>query len=356
MKIFLLVLTVLVGISAKAQTQADFLKSYAEYAFNQYQRSAIAALNLQTQVSAFILKPSEKTLSTARSTYIEARKAYLMTEVLRFAGGPIDRQGGPEALINSWPLDEAQVDYVVGNAKAGIINDPVQYPVINANLLKDLNQKMGETNVTTGFHVIEFLLWGQDLSEDGPGNRPLTDFVPGKGPNAERRSQYLQAVSDLLLQDLTGLVDAWNPGMSNSYFHFVTDAKNEKEQFAVITQAISKFVGEELAQERLFVALDTQEQEEEQSCFSDLTHLDFQYDMAGVERLMRPLLATIRVSSNQKADQLQSSLAEAQAMVQRIPRPFDQAIQDENSRKILMKLVGRLELLADEIRTATEGL
>lgn len=355
MKIFLSLFTLWVGLSAQAQTKADFLKSYAEYAFNQYQRSAIAAVNLQARISDLALKPSEKTLALAKSAYTEARKAYLMTEVLRFAGGPIDRQGGPEALINSWPLDEGQVDYVVGNAKSGIINDPVNYPVISATLLKEMNQKQGETNVTTGFHVIEFLLWGQDVSADGPGNRPFSDFQVGQGQNAERRSEYLQVVSDLLLQDLTSLVDAWNPGVTSSYFHFVTDARNEKEQFTVITKAISKFVGEELAQERLFVALDTQEQEEEQSCFSDLTHLDFLYNLAGVERLMRPLLATIRLSNSQKADQLQSSMAETQAMVQRIPRPFDQAIQDENSRKFLLKLVGRLELLSDEIRAATEG-
>jgi putative iron-regulated protein len=36
-----------------------------------------------------------------------------------------------------------------------------------------------EANVATGYHAIEFLLWGQDLNGHGvgAGNRPWTDYA-----------------------------------------------------------------------------------------------------------------------------------------------------------------------------------
>ena len=46
------------------------------------------------------------------------------------------------------------------------------------------NEEGGETNISTGWHAIEFLLWGQDLSADGPGARPVTDYTTA----AERRA------------------------------------------------------------------------------------------------------------------------------------------------------------------------
>ena len=58
-------------------------------------------------------------------------------------------------------MDEAYIDYVEGNLSAGIINDPDTYPVIDAALIESLNEEGGEENVSTGWHAIEFLLWGR---------------------------------------------------------------------------------------------------------------------------------------------------------------------------------------------------
>ena len=99
-----------------------------------------------------------------------------------------------ERLINAWPLDEAYIDYVEGDAGAGIINDPATYPQITSALLVELNEQGGESNVSTGWHAIEFLLWGQDPSQDGPGDRQVEDHV--SAPNADRRAAYLEAVTD----------------------------------------------------------------------------------------------------------------------------------------------------------------
>ena len=88
------------------------------------------------------------------------------------AGRSTTRTDGPEGLINAWPLDEAYIDYVEGDPAAGVVNDPDTYPTIDAELLTSLNEQGGEANISTGWHAIEFLLWGQDLSTDGPGDAP----------------------------------------------------------------------------------------------------------------------------------------------------------------------------------------
>src|SRR5690606_25723822 len=123
------------------------------------------------------------------------REWYGLTEAFRFYGGPIDAEDGPEGRINAWPLDEAYADGVEGDLEAGIIGDPSSE--ITAAVLSEQNERGGEENVSTGWHAIEFLLWGQDLDEHGAGARPWTDFVDGGRPHADRRRRYLEVVTTL---------------------------------------------------------------------------------------------------------------------------------------------------------------
>ena len=145
-----------------------------------------------------------------------ARDDYGPTEVYRFYDGPIDNaEDGPEGLVNAWPLDEAYIDYVEGDPDAGIVNNPGDFPAIDADLIVSLNEEGGEENVSTGWHAIEFLLWGQDLNDDSPGLRPVEDYTTNA--NADRRSTYLATVSDVLVRHLREMMDAWAPGDSGNY-------------------------------------------------------------------------------------------------------------------------------------------
>jgi putative iron-regulated protein len=98
-------------------------------------------------------------------------------------------------------MDESYVDSVEGAEGAGLINDR-SFAITKASIT-DQNERGGEENIATGYHAIEFLLWGQDKSETGPGNRAYTDFVDGKAANADRRRLYLKTVvTELLVDDL----------------------------------------------------------------------------------------------------------------------------------------------------------
>jgi len=187
---------------------------YAEGVSASYEASLETATAMDVAIDAFVADPTDESLEAAKESWLGARESYGLTEAFRFYGGPIDNEeNGPEGLINAWPLDEAYVDYVDGDEAAGIVNDPDTYPTIDAELLTSLNEQGGEANISTGWHAIEFLLWGQDLSDDGPGERPVSDYTTAD--NADRRATYLTVASDLLLEHLTGLVEAWAPDAEN---------------------------------------------------------------------------------------------------------------------------------------------
>ncbi len=262
------------------------LRTYADIALATYTDSLSEAESLDEALRELVDSPSEQALDGAREAWLDARVPYLQTEVYRFYGGPIDNEvDGPEGLLNAWPMDENYVDYVRGEPDSGIVNDPSVE--ISPESLAALNEQQGDKNISTGYHAIEFLLWGQDFNEEGPGERPYTDYVTGEGgtaANQERRGQYLLAVSELLMENLRQLVDAWSEG----------DAGNYRERFlamdpgmalGLVTSGASILSGFETGGERLQAALDAREQEEEHSCFSDNTHNDMIYDIVGVQNV-----------------------------------------------------------------------
>ena len=192
------------------QLKGEVVSHYADGVHALYSKSLASATAMNAAIDTFLADPTPSTLEGAKRAWLIARDDYGPTEAFRFYGGPIDNEeDGPEGLLNAWPMDEAYIDYVEGDPSAGIINDPDAYPVIDAALIESLNEEGGEENVSTGWHAIEFLLWGQDLNDNGPGSRPLDDYTTSE--NADRRATYLATASDLLLIHLQGLVDAWGP-------------------------------------------------------------------------------------------------------------------------------------------------
>ncbi|MFG6449512.1 imelysin family protein [Roseateles sp. BYS180W] len=322
--------------SAQAATVHSVTAHYAALVHATYSDTLTLARTLQAAVQAFVAAPSAQTQAQAQQAWLAAREYYGQTEAFRFYGGPIDDARGPEGRLNAWPMDESYVDYVEGQPRAGLINQPRQ--PITAAALSAANERGGEENVATGWHAIEFLLWGQDRSEQGPGARSHEDFVVGKTPNAERRARYLRVVTDLLVQDLQSLVKAWAPGHKNNYrAAFERGGQGSLRKMLVGLGSLSRG---ELAGERLEVALSSQDQEDEHSCFSDNTHRDAVSNARGIENVwlgrfvrldgstlqgpaLRDLVAARDAALAEKATrQIRQSVQASES----IPAPFDRAI------------------------------
>ena len=258
------------------------VETCADGAHESYSRSLASAKALDAAIDNFLSDPSQHRLDAAKHAWLRARDDYGVTEIYRFYEGAIDNEAdGPEGLINAWPLDESYIDYVEGNPDAGIINMPDEYPAIDADLLVSLNEEGGEENVSTGWHAIEFLLWGQDMNPDGPGYRPVEDYTTN--PNADRRGIYLAVASDVLTGHLQDMVDAWAPGRSNYRAEFVS--KDADEAITNMITGIGEMSRGELAGERMTVAYEERSQEDEHSCFSDNTIADIVANAAGIQRV-----------------------------------------------------------------------
>jgi putative iron-regulated protein len=260
-------------------------------------------------------------------------------------------------------MNEAFIDYVAGKADAGIINDTSLD--ISIDEIQKLDQVSDEADVTTGWHAIEFLLWGQDLDANGPGNRPVSDYVAGEDNN-DRRRAYLEAVTAQLETDLAGLVEAWAPGKDNYAASFT--ALPPREAVGRILNGMAVLAGSELMSERMAVGLDSGDQEDEHSCFSDTTHQDFVYDVKGIANVwtgdfpgasgpgMRALTDTVDPALAAEVDAL---LADATAKVAALGDPWDQVLAsppDSAARQDAEAAVTALGALGNGLKRAGEQL
>ncbi len=341
-------------LSFSQTTLKESISSYSEHVHVSYAETLRRAELLRDALYAFTETPSVMTQTAAKESWKYAREAYGQTEVFRFYNGPIDRDGGPEGLLNSWPLDEAYIDYVQGAPTAGIINNLEGFPEINKDLLVSLNELDGEKNISTGYHAIEFLLWGQDFYVDGPGQRSYTDYTTAL--NAERRSLYLKTVADLLVEDLSALETEWRPNAEN----FRKDFETLKDTAALkkLLSGVIFMAGDELSGERMYVAYDTQGQEDEHSCFSDMTHMDIQWNYWGIENVVRVtnILNMPEVKGTAVAKRVEDRLVSLRALLATIPAPFDQAIVNEEGRAIILNSVEELEALARDLAEVSKLL
>jgi len=157
--------------------------------------------------------------------------------------------------------------------------------VVTKELLSQkLHEALGvEANVATGYHAIEFMLWGQDLNgtNAGAGARSVTDFDTENcsNGNCARRVHILQVLSDLLVDDLNEMVAAWSQGGQAQ-----TDlaSKTTQEGLSVVFTGLGSLSYGELAGERIKLGLILHDPEEEHDCFSDNTHNAHFYNQIGM--------------------------------------------------------------------------
>ncbi len=289
----------LTALPVRAATDpAAVVKHYAELGHAKYQDALTTAETLDKAIDALIATPSDAALKAAREAWIKARVPYQQTEVYRFGNPIVDEW---EGKVNAWPLDEGLIDYVDGsygtesdenelytaniiaNKKIKVSGEEVDASKITPELIQSLAEAGEvEANVTTGYHAIEFLLWGQDLNGTGPGagNRPYTDYDTKNctGGNCDRRADYLKAASTLLVADLKEMTDNWAPDGEAAK---TVEADPKKGLTAILTGMGSLSYGE-LAGERMKLGLLLHDPEEEHDCFSDNTYNSHLNDAIGI--------------------------------------------------------------------------
>ena len=302
-RILMLIAGLALNVPLHAATAEAVLDHYADLAHAMYSDALTGAQALQQQVDAFLALPTEQNLAAARTAWVAARRPYQQTEAYRFGNPIVDDW---EGKVNAWPLDEGLIDYTA--ASYGGESD--ENPLYTANVIANRTLTVGgrtvdasridkallsqtlheidevETNVATGYHAIEFLLWGQDLNGTGPGAgaRPASDYNPAdcSWGNCDRRADYLRAVTGLLVDELQWMVDQWTDGGEARLA--VTTGDLQKNLATIFTGMGSLSYGE-LAGERMKLGLMLHDPEEEHDCFSDNTHWSHYDDALGIRNV-----------------------------------------------------------------------
>ena len=304
LKNFLFIVSILFSnlVCSNEEPFKKIVDSYTKIAYATYEDSLISAKSLRNAIDYFLSNPTSENLSLAKSAWLASRIPYQQTEVFRFGNTIVDNW---EGKVNAWPLDEGLIDYV---QKTGVVNES-ENPLYASNVIAnnsifingkrvdatDINPKFLaevlheaegiEANVATGYHAIEFLLWGQDLNGNNSGNgiRPASDYDIENctHSNCVRRAQYLKAAVDLLVQDLEEMVSYW----TDSGKATLMLKNNYSLAMSSILMGMGSLSYGELAGERMQLGLYLNDPEEEHDCFSDNTHNSHYYNQVGISNI-----------------------------------------------------------------------
>lgn len=361
----------------------EFVENYVNIVLSSYEDTLNKLYDLQLSIDTFVANPTDASFKEAKNKWIISRELYGQTESFRYYDGPIDgSEGEPEGYINAWPMDEALIDYVTDGSggqdlsdnRQNIINNTTVYPILTKDILREISgYNSNESNVSIGYHAIEFLLWGQDNTEPSlklNGQRPFTDYTTET--NATRRGQYLKIVTALLVDDLKSVVEQWKPGASyrSSFLALTSDIAITK----ILTGAAKLSKGE-LAGERMVVAVENQNQEDEQSCFSDNTHRDIYSNAQSIHNIINgaykntdgssisgtSLLDVLKLVNANDANTLSLTATEVMNKVETISNAghFDYQIMTEtidNFDNPVMSAVKTLRKQGDELAKAGKSI
>jgi len=290
--------------AADSPDAAGVVANYADIGAATFGDALTSARELQAAVDKLIAEPTQATLDAARAAWTVARVPYQQSEVYRFGNPMVDDW---EGRVNSWPLDEGLIDYVDASfgqseenplATLNVIATPeftlsgaqIDASTITPDLIATaLHEADGiEANVASGYHAVEFLLWGQDLNGTGPGAgaRSWTDFARGEGctnGNCDRRADYLTAATDLLVADLAEMAAEW-AATGAARAAVMADPGGIGGRVLVGLGSLSYG---EMAGQRMRLGLLLNDPEEEHDCFSDNTHNSHYYDGLGMRNVYR---------------------------------------------------------------------
>lgn len=373
---------------------------YADLAHAIYSDALTSADVLRSTIDRLLASPSEAHLQAARAAWREARVPYQQSEVFRFGNPVVDDW---EGKMNSWPLDEGLIDYVapgyihaLGNigAQLNIIANPslqlggttIDASAITPALLRDLHELAGsEANVATGYHAIEFLLWGQDLNghQPGAGERPWTDFAQGDNcthGHCQRRGDYLRATTELLLEDLKYMVAQWSPDHKDNYRATLLALPTDKALARILFGMGSLSLGE-LGGERIKVALEANSTEDEHDCFSDNTHWSHYYNGLGIQNvylghyttldgktLSGPAIGDLVAAQNKEVDvatrrALQDTVQSLTTLTELAereidPMPFDRLIAEgsDSGAQLLSQILDNLVVQTRQLESAAAAI
>ena len=255
---------------AKSQVGA-----YVNLVSETYTAALDAANGLKDAIAALADDPTAAGIEAARAAWADARGTYLRTEAFLFYAGPVDGPGGPFPRLNGWPVDPAAIDAILADSEQSL----------NFRAIARLNSIEPPITITTGLHVIEYLLWGG-------GDAIGTDAFAGDA--GARRADYAKALAQLLVNDLSVVTAAWAPGANN--YRASVETMDQRNALGRAFNGMTVLLGYEIPLRRIGAGLFPANENFQPSPFSQTSAEDLRfafegavdvYRRAGLETLLR---------------------------------------------------------------------
>lgn len=217
------------------------------------------ATALKSAVSALTANASAANLQAARDAWVATRKPWEQSE--GFLYGPVDSEG-IDPSMDTWPVDVEAMNNVL-NSSATITAEVV-----------------ASNDEARGFHLIEFLLWG----EDGAKTYDLL---------TAREKEYLNAAATDLQNNTKKLYEGWISSNGNFVDNFLNPGTQGAypSQTAVFEEIVEGLItiADEVAngkiEDPLNSAGSTPYPELEESRFSNNSKLDFADNMRSIQNI-----------------------------------------------------------------------
>ena len=283
-------------LSASAK---EIVLKYVEQIGTDLIQARIEIERFQSSIVTLADHVSSENLSLSKQAWLDAHSAYELTTLHRYFATQLIGEQNSLALmqlqyqINHWPIIPGYIDYVNGYPDSGIVYD------INVTLDVDsLREQHGAFDiyeVTLGFHVIEFLLWGYDTDSVA---RPAADFdavlelTPEETESGysleqlsnNRRRLFLAVAADTLVEDFRALQSLWLT--EESSIRQRIESTSGTELIVILANSMSAMLNQELLLRSLYPMLNGDFVESIQSPYSRSTQNAVSSQLSGLERLL----------------------------------------------------------------------
>lgn len=261
-----------------------------------------------------------------------------------------------KSYLDYSPINYSYIDYTSTSPSTGIISDLVTYPNFAGPDLLSLHQIGSEQNVTIGFHVLEFLMWGEDLSLSSTNIRPASEFST-TNETTNRRRGFFNSSSYYTKNKLSLL------SFGESYENELSKL-DPKETMEFILGGLTNFITNDIIDHTIQTPLNSQNHNDELCDFSDLTLGLLTYKIQSIRNIwdgrniitssnnsdyyLKDMIEEIAPSHN---GVIESSLDKIDSLLASITVNFENAIINNNERAKLIQLIDELNKIVSELNT-----
>lgn len=363
-KILFILLLLLSFTSCKKEKQSNWTLQVTKLKFGYAQTAKLTLSNAISSYTTFDQKVSlfnsvmaDWALNNCRTEWQNAYNNYLLLGGFQYCDEYCTANfNSNQKYIDFSPINYSFVDYTAIDPNSGIINNSGAYPTLGTGELLNLHQQGDDKNATVGFHVMEFLFWGEDQSLTTTNTRSANEFLSTSTVTARRKS-FLISSTNATKQKINAL-------SFGTTFENELNALSPKSTLDLIIGGLTKYISEDIINHTIQQPLNSQSHLDEISDFSDLTLTHLIQKIKGVKIIWDGrnlfndpdntnyfLVDFAGEVAPESRDKINSSLKTIDNLLNSISMNFENAIVSYNERAKLTQVINELTIVISELNS-----